>query len=73
MDWCRIWKHVRIVMNELMAEFGGKELLSKKKDYVGYSDSEWDDLAKEMNLMNKTLQNIVVKVEQDKPVLEWLD
>ena len=33
-------------MNELMAEFRGKDLPSKKKEYVAYTDEEWDDLAK---------------------------
>ena len=53
-------------MNELMAEFRGKELSSKKKKYVAYLDAEWDDLAREKNLTNETLKNIVVEVEQDK-------
>ena len=41
-------------MNELIAEFWGKDFLSKK-DYVEYLDLEWDDLAKKMNLMDKRL------------------
>ena len=56
-----------------MAEFWGKELPSKKKDYMGYSDLEWDDLAQEMNLTDETLKNIVTKIEQDKPEMEWLE
>ena len=31
-DWCRIHKRMRLVMNELMAEFRNKELPSKKKN-----------------------------------------
>ena len=58
-------------MNELMAEFRGKDL-ALKKEYVAYTYEEWDDLARE-NLNNKTLKNIVVEVEQDKPGLEWLE
>ena len=45
-DWCQTRKRIRIVMNELMAEFRGKDLPSKKKGYVAYTDKEWDDLAK---------------------------
>ena len=60
-------------MNELMAEFRNKELSSKKKEYVEYFDMEWEDLAREKNLIVKMLRNIVTKVEQDKGGLEWLD
>ena len=63
---------MRIVINKLMAEFWGKDL-SSKKEYVAYTDKEWDDLAKEKNLNDKTLKNIVVEVEQDKPGLDWLE
>ena len=59
-------------MNELMAEFRGKDLLSKKKKYVAYLDKEWGDLARKKNLTDETLKNIVVDVEQDKSGLEWL-
>ena len=59
-------------MNELMAEFKGKDLPSKKNKYVAYLDKEWDDLAREKNLNDGTLKNIIVEVEQDKPELEWL-
>ena len=45
-DWCQTRKRIRIVMNELMAEFRGKDLPSKKKEYVAYTNEEWDDLAK---------------------------
>ena len=72
-DWCQIYKRVRIIMNEVMAEYLGKELPPRKKDYVEYSDLEWDDLANEMNLIDKMLQNIVIEVELDKPMLEWLE
>ena len=54
---------MRIVMNKLMAEFWGKDLPSKKKEYVAYTDKEWDDLTKEKNLNDETLKNIVVEVE----------
>ena len=60
-------------MNELMAEFRGKDLSSKKKEYVAYTNKEWDDLAREKNLNDKTLKNIVVEVKQDKLSLEWLE
>ena len=66
-------KQIRIVMNELMAEFRRKDLSSKKKEYFEYLDVEWDDLAREKNLTDKTLKNIVVEVKQDKPKLEWLE
>ena len=72
-DWCQTRKRIRIVMNELMAEFRGKDLPSKKKEYVAYTDEEWDDLAKEKNISDETLKNIVVEVEKDKPGLEWLE
>ena len=65
-DWCQTRKRIRIVMNELIAEFWGKDLPSKKKEYVAYTDDEWDDLAKEKNLSDETLKNIVVEVEKDK-------
>ena len=60
-------------MNKLMAEFWNKELLSKKKEYVEYSNIEWEDLAHEKNLTNETLRNIVTEVEVNKDGLEWLD
>ena len=44
-DWCGTRKCIRLIMNELMAEFQNKELPSKKKEYVEYSDMEWKDLA----------------------------
>ena len=72
-DWCQTRKRIRIVMNELMAEFWGKDLPSKKKEYVAYTDEEWDDLAKEKNLSDETLKNIVVEVEKDKLGLDWLE
>ena len=72
-DWCQTRKRMRIIMNELMAEFWGKDLPSKKKEYVAYTDEEWDDLAKEKNLNDETLKNIIVEVEQDKPDLDWLE
>ena len=50
-------------MNEFMAEFRRKDLPSKKKEYVAYLDKEWDDLAKEKNLTDETLKNIVVEVD----------
>ena len=31
---------MRIVMNEFMAEFQGKDLPSKKKEYIAYTDKE---------------------------------
>ena len=72
-DWCQTRKRMRIMMNELMAEFRGKYLPSKKKEYVTYTDEEWDDLAREKNLNDETLKNIIVEVEQDKPGLDWLE
>ena len=51
-------------MNKIMAEFWNKELLSKKKEYMEYSDMEWEDLAREKNLTDKTLRNIVTEVER---------
>ena len=60
-------------MNELMAKVWGKDLPSKKKEYVAYIDEEWDDLAREKNLNDETLKNIIVEVKQDKPGLDWLE
>ena len=64
---------MRIVQNELMVEFRGKDLPSKKKEYVAYADEEWDNLAREKNLSDETVKNIVIEVEQDKVGLEWLE
>ena len=64
---------MRLVQNEFMAEFRGKDLPSKKKEYVAYADKEWDDLAREKNLSDETVKNIVIEVEQDKVGLEWLE
>ena len=64
---------MRIIQNELMAEFRGKDLPSKKKEYVAYADEEWDDLAREKNLSDENVKNIVIEVEQDKAGLEWLE
>ena len=61
-NWCQTKKRMRIVMNELMAEFQGKDLPSKK-EYVAYTDEEWNDLTREKNLNDETLKNIVVEVE----------
>ena len=63
---------MRIDQNELMAEFRGKDLPSKK-EYVAYEDEEWDDLAWEKNLSDEIVKNIVIEVEQDKVELEWLE
>ena len=54
---------MRIVQNELMAKFRGKDLSSKKKEYVAYADEEWYDLAREKNLSDETVKNIVIEVE----------
>ena len=72
-DWCQTRKRMGIVMNELMAEFWRKDLPSKKKEYVAYTDEEWDDLTREKNLNDETLKNIVVEVEHNKPSLDWLE
>ena len=56
-----------------MAEFKGKDLPSKKKEYVAYADKKWNDLAREKNLNDKTVKNIVIEVEQDKVGLELLE
>ena len=72
-EWCQTRKRMRIVQNEHMAEFRGKDLPSKKKEYVTYGDKEWDDLAWEKNLSDETVKNIVIEVEQDKVGLEWLE
>ena len=69
-EWCRLRKRMRLIMNELMAEFQNKELPLKKKEYMEYSDMEWEDLACEKNLTNKTLRNIVTEVEADKGGME---
>ena len=71
-EWCQTRKRMRIVQNELMAEFKGKDLPSKK-EYVAFGDEEWDDLAREKNLSDETVKNIVIEVEQDKVGLEWLE
>ena len=56
-EWCRLRKRMRLIMNELMAEFQNKELPSKKKEYEEYSDMEWEDLAREKNITDQTLKN----------------
>ena len=56
-----------------MVEFRGKDLPSKKKEYVVYAGEEWDDLAREKNLSDETMKNIVIEVEKDKVGLEWLE
>ena len=38
-----------------------------------YSNMEWEDLAREKNITNETLRNIVTEVEVDKAGMEWLD
>ena len=72
-EWCCLRKRMRLIMNELMAEFRNKELPSKKKEYVEFSDMEWKDLAREKNITDETLRNIVTEVEADKAGMEWLD
>ena len=44
-------------MNELLVEFRGKDLPSKKKEYVAYTDEEWDDLAKEKKSVETLLRS----------------
>ena len=39
--WCQTRKQMRIVQNELMVEFKGKDRPLKKKEYVVYTDDEW--------------------------------
>ena len=56
-----------------MVEFRGKDLPSKKKEYIAYADEEWDDLTREKNLSDETVKNIVIEVEQDKVGLKWLE
>ena len=72
-EWCRLRKRMRLIMNKLMAEFRNKELPSKNKEYVEYTDMEWEDLARSKNLTDETLRNIVNEVEVDKGDMEWLD
>ena len=72
-EWCQTRKRMRIVQNELMAEIRGKDLPSKKKEYIAYADEEWDDLAREKNLNDETVKNIVIEMEQDKVGLESLE
>ena len=62
-EWCQTRKRMRIVQNELMAEFREKDLPSKKKEYVAYGDEEWDDLAREKNLNDEIVKNIIIEVE----------
>ena len=64
---------MRIVQNELMAKFRGKDLPSQKKEYAAYTDEEWNDLAREKNLSDETVKSIVIEVKQDKVGLEWLE
>ena len=71
-EWYQTRKQIRIVQNELMAEFRGKDLPSKK-EYVANADKEWDDLTREKNLSDETVKNIVIEIEQDKVGLEWLE
>ena len=52
---------------------GKRPPFEEEKEYVSYTDEEWDDLAREKNLNNETLKNIIVEVEQDKPGLDWLE
>ena len=35
--------------------------------------TQWDELAREKNLTEEILKNIVIEVEQNKPELEWLE
>ena len=72
-EWCQTRKRMRIVQNELMAKFREKDLPSKKKEYVAYTDEKWDDLTREKNLSDETVKNIVIEVKQDKVGLEWLE
>ena len=60
-------------MNKLMAEFRNKEHPSKKKEYVEYSNIEWENLSLEKNLIDEMLRNIITEVEADKGGLEWQD
>ena len=52
-DWCQTRKLIRIVINELMAEFQGKDLPSKKKEYVVYLHKKWNDLARERTSLTR--------------------
>ena len=54
-------------------EVSGKGPPLEEEGVVAYTDDEWDDLAKEKNLSDKMLKNIVGEVEKDKPGLDWLE
>jgi hypothetical protein len=57
-DWCMMQKYDWVIKNELMFEFRGKPLPSKKTGFQKYMDQEWEELALEKNFTDAVIANI---------------
>jgi hypothetical protein len=71
-DWCMMRKYDRVIKNELMFEFRGKPLPSKKTGFQKYTDEEWEELALEKNFTDAVIANIRGVVMTLKDGSDWV-
>jgi hypothetical protein len=71
-DWCMMRKYNRVIKNELMFEFRGKPLPSKKTGFQKYTDEEWEELALEKNFTDAVISNIRGEVMTLKDGSDWV-
>jgi hypothetical protein len=71
-DWCMMRKYDRVIKNELMFEFKGKPLPSKKTGFQKYTDEEWEELALEKNFTDAVTSNIRGEVMTLKDGSDWV-
>jgi hypothetical protein len=71
-DWCMMRKYDRVIKNELMFEFRGKPLPSKKTGFQKYTDEEWEELALEKNFTDAVIANIRGEVMTLKDGSDWV-
>jgi hypothetical protein len=71
-DWYMMRKYDRVIKNELMFEFRGKSLPSKKTGFQKYTDEEWEELALEKNFTDAVVANIRGEVMTLKDGSDWV-
>jgi hypothetical protein len=71
-DWCMMRKYDRVIKNELMFEFKGKPLPSKKIGFQKYTDEKWEELALEKNFTDVVISNIRGEVMTLKDGSDWV-
>jgi hypothetical protein len=71
-DWCMMRKYDRVIKNELMFQFKGKPLSSKKTGFQKYTDEEWEELALEKNFTDAVISNVRGEVMMLKDGSDWV-